>query len=73
MKKQLVAVRLEGVSRLAVDLGVLLGLGLLSQRQLLALVVRGTLCLSALLKSIIDKSVQFVLRNSSGLCSREVT
>lgn len=49
--RQLVAEASEGLLRLAVDLGVLLGVGQLSLSELLALVVCGTLGLAALLKS----------------------
>jgi hypothetical protein len=49
--RQLVAERLESLGCLAVDLGVLLGVGQLTLRQLLALVVGGTLGLAALLES----------------------
>lgn len=49
--RQLVAEASEDLLGLAVDLGVLLGVGQLSLGELLALVVCGTLGLAALLKS----------------------
>lgn len=51
---ELVAEGLEGLCRLAVHLGVLLGIRQLSLRQLLALVVCCTLGLAALLQSLDD-------------------
>jgi hypothetical protein len=52
--RRLVAVASEGLACLAVNLGVLLGVGQLSLRQLLALVVCGTLGLAALLESVVQ-------------------
>lgn len=46
----------EGLGDLAVDLGGLLGLGEIPSGGLLALVVGGTLGLSALLESVFRKS-----------------
>lgn len=63
---RLVAVSLEGLRSLVVDLGILLRLGKLSLGSLLALVVGGTLGLSALLQPVQIQSVNINQRQSSG-------
>lgn len=66
-RPRLVAEGLEGLRRLLVDLGVLLGVGDLALSDLLALVVSGTLGLAALLKSV----AVLVERSIENWCRRE--